>query len=194
LYFVPTVLKVVGVFCAFSCAASAMLNGLTLKTTIPKFIRNVIPSLLVGWFIERLVACDAFNPEPISKITIWHFGFTKNNMKCILAINYCIIGCYPTRTSRTQTLRPNYFWIHQLHYFFRVDYDQSRTLTLWGAGFKGKLPNSWKNRNVPFIWICNSEENRQKTHLRYQCKSFTYLNELKKPWSIVTVANERSET
>jgi UDP-N-acetylmuramoylalanine-D-glutamate ligase len=71
-----------------------------------------------------------------------------------------------------------------------LDYDKKRTLTVWGAGLKGKhTAKLLKNKGVEFNWICNNPKKIGKHIYDIELHNFNYLNELQNPQSIVTVAN-----
>jgi glycosyltransferase involved in cell wall biosynthesis len=65
-----------------------------------------------------------------------------------------------TRTSRNESL---YFPIAYLplkvHYFLELHYNTSKTLTLWGAGKKGKLvAKQLIKRDISFNWVTNNHQ------------------------------------
>ena len=156
----------------------------------------VIPSPC--WMIHRedLIACDAFNPDRYPEDYDLTFRFYKHQMKCIPCDEVLHHWRdYATRTSRThEHYEQNYFLDIKLHYFLELDYESTRTLTVWGAGFKGKrIAKMLKKRKVPFIWICNNPKKIGKKIYQMELHSFKQLDELKNPQSIVTVANERSQ-
>src|SRR5690606_34929061 len=119
----------------------------------------VIPSPC--WMVHRddLLACDAFNPNRYPEDYDLTFRFYGQNLKC-LPCDKIIHHWrdYATRTSRThEHYAQNYFLDIKLQYFLQLDYDASRTLTVWGAGFKGKrIAKLLKKNKIPFIWICNN--------------------------------------
>jgi len=157
----------------------------------------VIPSPC--WMIHRddLIICDAFNPNRYPEDYDLTFRFYKYGMKCIPCDQVLHHWRdYSTRTSRTnEHYAQNYFLDIKLHYFLELDYDSNRILTVWGAGFKGKhIAKMLKKRKIPFIWICNNPKKIGKHIYKIELHSFKYLNELENPQSIVTVANERSQT
>ena len=157
----------------------------------------VIPSPC--WMIHRddLITCDAFNPNIYPEDYDLTFRFYKYGMKCIPCDQVLHHWRdYSTRTSRThEHYAQNYFLDIKLHYFLELDYDPNRILTVWGAGFKGKhIAKMLKKRKMPFIWICNNPKKIGKHIYKIELHSFKYLNELENPQSIVTVANERSQT
>lgn len=174
------------------------LNELTMKGENYSDIYKecVIPSPC--WMIhkEDLLECDAFNPNRYPEDYDLTFRFYKNNMKCIPCVKVLHHWRdYATRTSRThEHYAQNYFLDIKLHYFLDLDHDKNRTLTVWGAGFKGKrIAKLLKEKGVPFIWICNNPKKIGKHIYNLELYSFNYLNELKNPQSIVTVANERAQ-
>ncbi|MEZ4793479.1 MAG: glycosyltransferase family 2 protein [Gelidibacter sp.] len=174
------------------------LNGLTVKGENYSGIYKecVIPSPC--WMIHRddLIACNAFNPNRYPEDYDLTFRFYKHQMICVPCDKVLHHWRdYATRTSRThEHYAQNYFLDIKLHYFLELDYDESRVLTVWGAGFKGKhIAKLLKKRNVPFIWICNNPKKISKHIYGIELQSFTYLNELHNPQSIVTVANEQSQ-
>ena len=156
----------------------------------------VIPSPC--WMIhkEDLISCDAFNPTRYPEDYDLAFRFYKHSMKCI-PCNKVLHHWrdYPTRTSRTHPhYAQNYFLDMKLNYFLELDYDPNRILTLWGAGFKGKhIAKLLKEKNIPFIWICNNPKKIGKHIYNIEMQDFKHLNELENPQCIVTVANETSQ-
>jgi FlaA1/EpsC-like NDP-sugar epimerase len=75
-----------------------------------------------------------------------------------------------------------------------LDYDASRTLTVWGAGTKGKtIAKQLKKRKIPFIWICDNPKKVGKRIYGLELFNFDYLKYLHNPQSIVTVANEEAQ-
>lgn len=156
----------------------------------------VIPSPC--WMIHRedLIACEAFLPNRYPEDYDLAFRFYKHSIKCI-PCNKVLHHWrdYPSRTSRTHVhYAQNYFLDIKLHYFLELNYDSHRTLTLWGAGFKGKhIAKLLKKRQIPFIWICNNPKKIGKQIYNIELQNFQHLNNLKNPQCIVTVANEKSQ-
>jgi glycosyltransferase involved in cell wall biosynthesis len=174
------------------------LNDLTSKGTNYSEIYKecVIPSPC--WMIHKddLLACDAFSPNRYPEDYDLAFRFYKNEMKCIPCDTIMHQWRdYPTRTSRThEHYAENHFLDIKLHYFLDLDYDQSRVLTLWGAGFKGKqIAKLLKKQSIPFIWVCNNPKKIGKHIYDIELQNFSYLSELNNPQCIVTVANDQSQ-
>ena len=150
------------------------------------------------WMLHRddLIACDAFNPDRYPEDYDLTFRFYKHNIKCIPShqlLHYW--RDYSTRTSRThEHYAQNYFLDIKLRYFLELDYDASRPLTVWGAGFKGKtIAQQLVDKNIPFYWICDNPKKIGKDIYDQKLLNFDYLQELNHPQSIVTVANEQAQ-
>ncbi len=156
----------------------------------------VIPSPC--WMIHRedLIACDAFNPNRYPEDYDLTFRFYKHQYHCISSNHLLHFWRdYQTRTSRTHIhYAQNYFLEIKMHYFLELDYDASRILTVWGAGTKGKtIAKQLKKKKIPFIWICDNQKKLGKRIYGFKLHNFDYLNQLKRPQSIVTVANEKAQ-
>ena len=156
----------------------------------------VIPSPC--WMIHRddLIACDAFNPNRYPEDYDLTFRFYKYEFKCIPCnqlLHYW--RDYSKRTSRThEHYAQNYFLDIKLHYYLKLDFNQNKPLTIWGAGFKGKtIAKQLVERNIPFNWICDNPKKIGKSIYEQKLKSFEYLKNLKQPQSIVTVANAEAQ-
>ncbi|MEC3907697.1 glycosyltransferase family 2 protein [Tamlana sp. 2201CG12-4] len=150
------------------------------------------------WMLHRedLIACGAFDPNRYPEDYDLTFRFYK--------AGYQIIPCntilhywrdYQTRTSRTHSnYAENTFLDIKLHYFLELDFDNSRPLVIWGAGFKGKtIVKKLIEKNVPFEWICDNPKKIGKDIYNQKLKPFTFLEEIKQPQSIVTVANPQAQ-
>ncbi|MCX7547341.1 glycosyltransferase family 2 protein [Xanthomarina sp. F1114] len=156
----------------------------------------VIPSPC--WMAHKndLLAADAFNPNDYPEDYDLAFRFYKQQLKVIpcnqvlhLWRDYC------TRTSRThEHYAQNYFLEIKLKYFLELDFDASKQLVIWGAGFKGKtIAKLLIERQVKFIWICNNPKKIGKHIYGQELYSYTYLTELKQTQCIITVANKQSQ-
>ena len=152
----------------------------------------VIPSPC--WMLHRddLLVIDAFNPTRYPEDYDLTFRFYKQH--------YTVIPCdkvlhhwrdYGTRASRTDAnYAENSFIDIKLHYFLDIDYNNSRPLVVWGAGQKGKtIAKKLIAKQIPFIWICDNPKKIGKHIYEQELKPFRYLEQLKQPQSIVSVAN-----
>lgn len=156
----------------------------------------VIPSPC--WMLHRedLIACEAFEPNRYPEDYDLAFRFYKYQYKCIPSIDVLHYWRdYSTRTSRThEHYAQNYFLHIKTHYFLELDYNPKRPLTLWGAGFKGKeIAKLLIKNKIPFYWICNNPKKIGKKIHGQKLLPVSYLETLKNPQSIITVANSKSQ-
>ena len=152
----------------------------------------VIPSPC--WMLHRsdFEACDGFLPNRYPEDYDLTFRFYKAGFKVIPCSEVLLHWRdYSWRTSRThEHYAQNYFLDIKVHYFLALDYDNSRPLTLWGAGFKGKcVARLLIKNNIPFYWICDNPKKIGKNIYGKIMLNFNYLEVLNNPQSIVTVAN-----
>ena len=119
----------------------------------------VIPSPC--WMVHRddLIACDAFRSDRYPEDYDLTFRFYKQNIKCIPSnqlLHYW--RDYSTRASRTDSnYAENHFLDIKLHYFLELNHINSRPLTIWGAGKKGKtIAKLLQTKGIDFIWICDN--------------------------------------
>ncbi|MBD0832644.1 glycosyltransferase family 2 protein [Aestuariibaculum sediminum] len=150
------------------------------------------------WMIHRedLIKCDAFNPNRYPEDYDLVFRFYKHQfhiIPCKQVLHYW--RDYQTRTSRTHdNYAENTFLDIKMHYFLELDFDKSRPLVIWGAGWKGKtIAKTLINKNIPFEWICDNPKKIGKHIYNQEMKPFTYLKTIVKPQSIVTVANPKAQ-
>jgi FlaA1/EpsC-like NDP-sugar epimerase len=82
----------------------------------------------------------------------------------------------------------------KLYYYLKLHHDNSRPLTIWGAGNKGKgIAKDLIKHKIPFYWLCDNPKKIGKNIYGQELRHFNYLHELKNPKSIVTVANEEAQ-
>ena len=174
------------------------LNGLTRKGNNFDEIYKECVIASPCWMIHRddLIACDAFNPNRYPEDYDLTFRFYEKNYKCIpndQLLHYW--RDYSTRTSRThEHYAQNYFLDIKLHYFLKLDYDNSRPLTVWGAGYKGKtIAKSLIDNHVDFHWICDNENKIGHNIYGKTLLPFSNLKSIKNPQTIVTVANTEEQ-
>ncbi|WP_027137288.1 glycosyltransferase family 2 protein [Gaetbulibacter saemankumensis] len=150
------------------------------------------------WMIHRddLLTVDAFNPNRYPEDYDLTFRFYEHQFKIIPSehvLHYW--RDYQTRTSRTHDhYAENTFLEIKLHYFLKLDYDASRPLVIWGAGWKGKtIAKMLLENNIPFEWICNNPKKIGKDIYDQPLKPFQYLEQIEQPQSIITVANPKAQ-
>lgn len=156
----------------------------------------VIPSPCWMVYRDDLIKCGAFMPNRYPEDYDLAFRFYENGLKCIPTdklLHYW--RDYDNRTSRTdEHYAMNHFLDIKLHYFLKLDFDNSRPLTLWGAGNKGKtIAKNLIKKKVPFYWICDNPKKIGKDIYGQTMREFRFLGSLKNPQSIVTVANATAQ-
>ncbi|MBO3117530.1 glycosyltransferase family 2 protein [Winogradskyella sp. DF17] len=156
----------------------------------------VIPSPCWMAYRDDFEACDAFLPDRYPEDYDLTFRFYQNQLKCIPCDQVLLHWRdYATRTSRThEHYAQNYFLDIKTHFFLKLDYDEKRPLTIWGAGYKGKtIAKLLIKANVQFYWICDNPKKIGKQIYNQSLFNFDFLSKLSHPQSIVTVANETAQ-
>jgi len=175
------------------------LNGLTKNGSNYSEIYKecVIPSPC--WMIHRedLISCNSFNPKRYPEDYDLAFRFYKHHFKCIP----CDVVIhdwrdYSHRTSRTnEHYAENHFIPLKLDYFLELDYNQEKTLVVWGAGNKGKfIAKSLIEKNMAFEWICDNPKKIGKDIYGKILRPFNCLETIENAQSIITVANKTAQT
>ena len=174
------------------------LNSLTLDGTNYDEIYKecVIPSPCWMVYREDLAACDAFNPDRYPEDYDLTFRFYRHKFKCIpcdTILHYW--RDYSTRTSRTHIhYAQNHFTSLKIHYFLDIDYNPDKTLTVWGAGTKGKIiAKTLVERDITFEWICDNPKKIGRDIYGKVLKEFDSLKDIQNPQSIITVANKQAQ-
>lgn len=157
----------------------------------------VIPSPC--WMIYKtdLMACNAFNPNIYPEDYDLTFRFYKHKYKCIPCDELLHKWRdYSTRTSRTHIhYAQNHFTELKIRHFLDIDFSSKRTLTIWGAGNKGKIIAKFLlDKKIPFEWICNNPHKIGKDIYGKKLRPFEYLATIKNSQSIITVANKISQS
>ncbi|MEW2921977.1 glycosyltransferase family 2 protein [Muricauda sp. ANG21] len=156
----------------------------------------VIPSPCWMAYRKDFEACEGFSPDRYPEDYDLTFRFYENGLKIIPCDEVLHLWRdYDTRTSRThEHYAQNYFLDIKLHYFLKLDYDKSRPLVIWGAGFKGKtIAKKLKKQKIDFTWLCDNPNKIGKKIYGKSLVHFNALDNLDNPQSIVTVANEDAQ-
>ncbi|MBN4047115.1 glycosyltransferase family 2 protein [bacterium AH-315-P13] len=156
----------------------------------------VIPSPCWMVYREDLIAANAFNPNRYPEDYDLTFRFYQKGFKCIPCSKVLHKWRdYTTRASRTDPhYSHDYLLDIKLYYFLKLDYNNSRPLTLWGAGNKGKLIAKTLIKNeVPFHWICDNPKKIGRDIYEQKLKPFSFLKQINNPQSIITVANTEAQ-
>lgn len=156
----------------------------------------VVPSPC--WMAARtdLDACGAFEPDRYPEDYDLCFRFYRERLTCLPSEHVLHHWRdYHTRTSRnSEHYAQNYFLKIKTHYFLELDWDQSRPLVLWGAGFKGKkIARLLQEQGVPFTWVCDNPKKVGKKIYGATLRHFTNSGSLQGAQSLVTVANEAAQ-
>lgn len=76
------------------------------------------------------------------------------------------------------------------HYFLEIDYNNDKSLVLWGAGKRGKsIAKYLIERDISFTWVCNNEKKIGHDIYGVILRSVNELIEINDKQIIVTVAN-----
>nr|WP_321223874.1 glycosyltransferase family 2 protein [uncultured Psychroserpens sp.] len=156
----------------------------------------VIPSPC--WMIHRndFDLCGAFNTNRYPEDYDLAFRFYKHKINCIATTSLLHYWRdYSTRASRTDDhYAENHFLELKLDYFLKLDYDIKRPLTIWGAGQKGKkVAKLLKAKKIPFNWLCDNPKKIGKHIYDELLYSYTYLENLENPQTIICVANTEAQ-
>lgn len=174
------------------------LNGLTAKGNNYSEIYKecVIPSPC--WMTHRtdFEACGGFSFDRYPEDYDLSFRFYEKGLSVIPCDQVLHLWRdYDTRTSRThEHYTQNYFLDIKVDYFLMLEYNKHRPLVVWGAGFKGKtIVKKLVAQKIKFTWLCDNPNKIDKVIYGQEMKHYTTLESLKKPQSIITVANEDSQ-
>jgi glycosyltransferase involved in cell wall biosynthesis len=174
------------------------INNLTKKGTNYSEIYKecVIPSPC--WMIHRedLISVNDFKPNRYPEDYDLTFRFYKNGFKCIPCNT--VLHQWRDYSSRASRTDPHYSYEYlldiKLYYFLQLDYNNTRPLTLWGAGKKGKaIAKTLIKNDIAFCWICDNPKKIGQDIYGKKLKSFNYLKQIKNPQSIIAVANVEAQ-
>lgn len=156
----------------------------------------VIPSPC--WMVHRIdfERCKGFSPHRYPEDYDLTFRFYEQGLKIIPCNDVLHLWRdYDSRTSRThEHYAQNYFLDIKVHYFLKLDYDPSRPLSIWGAGFKGKtIAKTLLKRGIDFTWLCDNPNKIDKKIYGKTMNHFSTLETLPHAQSMITVANEDAQ-
>lgn len=156
----------------------------------------VIPSPCWMTYASDLNQCNAFLPDRYPEDYDLTFRFYQQGLKIIPCTEVLHLWRdYDTRTSRTsEHYAQNYFLDIKVHYFLLLDRQPHRPLVVWGAGTKGKtIARLLQKKEIPFVWVCDNPNKIGKHIYGTPMVDYKELQKLKKPQSIITVANEDAQ-
>lgn len=175
------------------------LNGLTVQGQNYSEIYKecVIPSPC--WMVLRsdFEYCEGFSPNRYPEDYDLTFRFYEKGLKIIPCNEVLHLWRdYDSRTSRThEHYAQNYFLDIKIKYFLKLDYDRTRPLVVWGAGFKGKkISKALLAKGIDFTWLCDNPNKINKVIYGKEMKHYNALELLPHPQSIITVANEDAQS
>ncbi len=174
------------------------LNGLTLTGSNYSGIYKecVIPSPCWMVYKADLESCGHFRPERYPEDYDLAFRFYEQGYTCIPSAKIIHLWRdYQARTSRTSVhYAQNYFLEIKLHYFIKLDHILERPLSVWGAGQKGKtIAKILLTLGIPFYWLCDNPKKTGKQIYGKEMLDYRYLERVRLPQSLVTVANKTSQ-
>lgn len=150
------------------------------------------------WMIHRddFDNCAAFNSKIYPEDYDLVFRFYKHNIKCIPSSK--LLHHWRDYSYRSSRVQDNYkhdmLLKLKLHHFLELDYSNSKTLVLWGAGHKGKFSAKYLiEHNINFIWICDNPKKIGKHIYNQVLHDFKHLESLQNVQSIITVANPNAQ-
>lgn len=151
-----------------------------------------------AWLISRedLEACEAFAPNRYPEDYDLVFRFYKNRLKvCSSKEVLHLWRDHPNRTSRNDEKYASVsFFDLKLHYFLKLDKDDSRPLVIWGAGTKGKqMAKLLQKRKVEFHWVSNNANKTGKEIYSETLKYYEHIATFNRPQIIVTVAQRKAK-
>ena len=157
----------------------------------------VIPSPCWMLYRSDFDKTNGFNSSTYPEDYDLAFRFYENGFRCIPSNKVLHLWRdYPLRTSRTSVnYKENSFLKLKIDYFLKLSYNPLKTLVLWGAGKKGKKTASLLiSAKTPFVWICNNPNKIGVKIYDVILKPWQKLNTISNYQSIITIANENSQT
>lgn len=156
----------------------------------------VIPS--PSWMVHKtdLDQCGAFKPDRYPEDYDLAFRMFASGLTCLPCEEVLHMWRdYDTRTSRTsEHYAQNYFLDLKVYYFLKLDWDTNRPLVLWGAGNKGKTAAKLlRTQKISFYWVCDNPNKIGKEIYGQMLLSYTEIGKMKKPQSLITVANAKAQ-
>jgi glycosyltransferase involved in cell wall biosynthesis len=156
----------------------------------------VIPSPCWMASREDLQKCGAFDHDLYPEDYDLAFRMFATGLQCLPCKEVLHLWRdYDTRTSRTSIhYAQNYFLDIKIHYFLKLDWDKERPLVIWGAGTKGKtIAKALLKQKIPFRWMCDNPNKIGKKIYGTTMLSYREIVQLKRPQSIITVANRQAQ-
>ena len=176
------------------------LNGLVNTNSHYKEIYKecVIPSPC--WMLSRKVfeKCGAFNSETYPEDYDLTFRFYENKVPIVsLQEELHIWRDHSYRASRNdENYSDNSFLDIKIKYFVKLDFNNAKTLVLWGASKKAKnTAKLLQKNNINFIWACNNPNKINHTIYNVQMQNIDLVFDKHISYqTIITVANKDEQS
>ena len=174
------------------------LNELTIKGSNYSEIYKECVIASPCWMVHRddFDNCGAFNSKIYPEDYDLVFRFYKHNIACIPSSK--LLHHWRDYSYRSSRVQDNYkhdmLLKLKLYHFLNLDYSNSKTLVLWGAGHKGKFSAKYFiKHDINFIWICDNPKKIGKHIYNQELHDFKHLESLPNVQSIITVANPNAQ-
>lgn len=150
------------------------------------------------WMVFRsdFEKCGGFDSDIYPEDYDLVFRFYEIGLKCLPCDEVLHLWRdYSVRASRTSDLyADNRFLDIKCFYFLKLNFDENRSLVVWGAGRKGKaIARYLIDKNVSFHWLCNNPKKIGKDIYGVLMQPENYLEMLDNPQVIVAVANHEEQ-
>lgn len=155
-----------------------------------------IPSPCWMVYREDLIEAGAFFPDRYPEDYDLTFRFYALGLRCIPSMNVLHYWRdYGARTSRNhEHYAMNYFLDLKLDHFLNLDFQNSRPLLLWGAGYKGKsLARQLLHHGLEFRWVCDNPNKIGKKIYGVPMEHFSVIRNISQPQSIISVAKRGAQ-
>lgn len=154
----------------------------------------VVPSAC--WMMSRqnLNACGAFDSDRYPEDYDLCFRMYQQGLDIIPVRE--VLHYWRDHSARASRNDDNYanntFIPIKVHHFFEGDYDENRSLVVWGAGAKGKtVAKELLDRQIPFEWMCNNENKIGKHIYGVLMLPLFDVKQLRNTQLIIAIANPK---
>ena len=152
------------------------------------------------WMVDRddLIACNSFETEVYPEDYDLSFRFYQRGIQ-VKSYPHLLHYWrdYPGRTSRNDPrYKDQQYFDLKLKYFFELEYDQERTLVVWGTGRKGKklvrkLQDYLQKKEMKcdFRWVGNNSKKIGEKIYGVSVENCNIVRDLNNPQIIVAVSS-----
>ena len=176
----------------------AWLNALTARGSnySELYKECVIPSPCWMVYREDFDQAGGFDPDRYPEDYDLTFRFYESGLQPISCTKILLRWRdYDARTSRNhEHYAQNYFLDIKMHYFLKLHLRMDRPLTVWGAGFKGKvIAKKLIHNQIAFKWLCDNPRKIGKRIYGIRLEHYASIDELDRPQCIISVANSDAQ-